>query len=1630
MAYKDLIEVNKHGAEAFDFNQTIQTDAYISSSKDEKVAINLENIYFDNNIGFVWDGKFDINFFNGKKTQVLGNGITRDASFILGIDKDGNNSFSYNPMGNPASTVSNSLYIKSELANRDNSIEKEYFLDLQKLLDEYFWDILEKEFCVEEKSKKELFQYIEENNLVDEVSLYLSGIIDAYNNSYQNNKEDLRELYDANTHDFSSRRYLACINDESFKNLSETDLMLLKMRTDANDLLGKNIRGDKEKSFLSRVDSFQELFPDVLREFGWRISDEKYSGMGTKAKVNITLSDARYLKKSFKELYTDLNKGLISEDEKKAILEYERDIFKGSISEEDRANYNNLVKTIENRYTSYLDRIDSLYSSFSRRYLDDDTMRKFDKDRADGNPFRIGTYLNYAKSNFKHFEFERENNISPEIIANQNRNLDEKINHFLEKTTYTSTKEVDGKVVTEEKEMILLDRYKQALIDKIDAVKQISNPELRDKEMQLVLEDVKALNDIQYTIEVTCGIKNTYLNEMQESQKRALLGENYQYLSFNAFLDKIEEISNQNKEDFLIDAKVTTFEKALEQSFSNVFLTEKYSEEDKIFFAEVKKYILGENDTLGIKVEEEIKKVLDVNNQYSIDSLEKFLLESNNDKILKVLNANNPIKDEYLKEVMKFFTEAEETVTRNAEIISSNERVIAAEKILESINSDINHRIRNENSKKQLENQMNQIIQGVSPSGTVIDGGIGKELFGDADLKKIFFKSDGNHIDVKKILEVRKSIIRILDEVNEQAPSVNNNVKYTLDSSTIQKIKDNPVLKEALYDKLVIIEEQFLDYKVARKEGEKAIYVKPEIAGDALVRAIDEMENLKGTDLSSIYNDKNKEIEDRINKIDRGIRKLEKELKEKQSDLEDIEYELEETKSKKALKALEEEKADLEEDIRLLKEDLDLLHEQGSYLEKEKSNYDVDIQSDISIKDERDKTETEITSNDKEYLSLLMKKRDLLEREGLNSNDNEQEIKELDELIEGLQLELKEKGVDVENIEAAELEQTDSKFNTFFESKIGSLFKSLKKDSEDEMSDLEKVESDLDKVEEKINNLIEDRGLLVEKLELINKVENQFFDSSKDIYDRLQKDLIRSMEKDNFTEANKENVQILYSSLSSELSNIRIVIDKIYTDKENKDIDKDSSNRAFDVMASSLKDISKEDFMDFINKNHSERASFIKDSVPKDSKGIYIALHNILKDVDYKDLEITRDNEENKTNKPLLKPELIDKFEQFFETQKDVYQENQDKIFNISEYKESINEYLRNCSLIPLNINATNKLFEKLNSNEDILTLSVGEETFNISSNTLNELKTYLQDFDESKLTPEKVQTFNSIIKELEAEGVDSLKISLKDSAKENLKVTLKAYGDENSVLILTGFNDFETEGVQNISINAERLYSVDSIVDNLGQFISEDGLKIDFEEFEKKHPNQFIQAEKPLTIDSSIGEINDVFVLNEALNNQDTLNIDDVNAFLKSIKEEGTTIQEFIRDSYEDDDYNKSLLERLSQLKGLDTEYKKAIEEVLIDDYGADIDNIRSQELLRQVEELDKSPKEIQKESEEVKKENEELKKTNEEVKKENKELKAVNEQQQKEIEDLKRQLEEANKSKEKNTSKDNDSDLSFEQY
>ena len=115
--------------------------------------------------------------------------------------------------------------------------------------------------------------------------------------------------------------------------------------------------------------------------------------------------------------------------------------------------------------------------------------------------------------------------------------------------------------------MILLDVRKKAVIDQANYIKK-EPQNIRKQDIPSLIENIRSLKEIQYKLEVTCGIKDTYLNQQT---KIVNLGDSDNKINPNMFIGDYSStaihssvIGNINEEDlFYLMSRGVSYDEAV-----------------------------------------------------------------------------------------------------------------------------------------------------------------------------------------------------------------------------------------------------------------------------------------------------------------------------------------------------------------------------------------------------------------------------------------------------------------------------------------------------------------------------------------------------------------------------------------------------------------------------------------------------------------------------------------------------------------------------------------------------------------------------------------------------------------------------------------------------------------------------------------------------------------------------------------------------------------------------------------------------------------------------------------------------------------------------------------------------------
>ena len=918
------------------------------------ITLKVNGISFNKNSGFSINGISMIkdSFENSNKVYDTIGDKGADANFNYKFSKDGSVSVNFVTSDSYLrAQANNNLLLKNKISSKENDDFSNYYYDIQTLIDEYFWAKLLKEMTVDDETKatkKDVFDYIKNNNLEKEVSDYITAIVSDYSESYLKNQEKIEFLKQNLENDAPNRRYLACKSDEDFQKNVKNDYVLFKIASDYKKMNYTNVRNDKQLSFTHKIDILQADFDKICDDLAWRLEPIKAPGGGKINKSSASGMERKMAAKNNDSLRAVLNDGIITSKDRDDLVVLEEKIFKGSITSDERKRYNEIVAEAENRYKKCLSRIETTYAYFEKIGLNDATMtRKYLANRSDGKIFKVGEFVKTASKDFKEFKALQSDSLSSSVMFAQKKAMDDFIDKNLERE--------DG--------ITLLDRKKIAVIQELHHIKNIDNAEMKQKRLnELVNTVLPPLNETIRLSQSCCGIQKTYTNMLQESQKIALFGENYQFANPDKLLKRLTELALENNQN-VFNEKVSKLEDFILTDFANNFNSNssennensENSEKNERIIKDIEKLFMPENG-----------KLLFLDNIYDgkpsgdvdVNKIKDYILNSNNVPDLQefINNGGESILGILKDSLNSSYTEHQDLVKQ---VVTSTEQSIATEILIDSLNVTVNNKIR-DNNKLVVDRLVNDEILGKDN----LDGGLGKIIFGDIEASMLLYNDkNSNEIDIRKVLEVRRDLLCILDSVDGKDVKP---LKYGLElfnegqHPSIGDIKNDSSLRETLYDKILALENEFLDYQNDRKEGTKAIDSKTELAGDALRDSLDRTKEFNLAEFVSLtvggsYRSRVEQFSNERNLVSEDIEKIKEELKDKQKDLDSLNEQLEEK----------------EEEIRNfpLYSDIDN-QKDANDLELKRKNVDSMRKQINSIKDDVSEKESKLKEKQAEYDKL------------------------------------------------------------------------------------------------------------------------------------------------------------------------------------------------------------------------------------------------------------------------------------------------------------------------------------------------------------------------------------------------------------------------------------------------------------------------------------------------------------------------------------------------------------------------------------------------------------------------------------------------------------------------------------
>lgn len=816
---KIVLEDGREESELFDF--LVETD-------------------YDDDGGFSSSGKFKLASPKKNKSLVSNDFIKEGFLFKPSDLKSGKVNVGFDSERFSIQDPMMSNYVEDKVQSLENKCG--YYADLNFLYDEYFFDFLKeiykKKTNSENASINDIYKYIKKMGIQSEIESYLIDITDIYNNSFLDKKELFKERSSISGYDFSHNRFLECVNDEKFISNINVRKALLENSINSVYLNNSNIRADKNISFLDFMEAHQKELDSFADELVYRGNlPLKGKNMGEVGVISRDLKDAKNYGKNLKN-------GIIFTDEKKLISEYENKIFKGTINETEKENFQALINNIQKRYENKLKRIkiirDNLYKDgYGESIINGYKLKEHNDSKTSLQDLEL------LQNSFNFRLQTQSDTLDAQVILAQNKQLETEINKHSE--------------ITETGD-ILLDEEKKAVINKIRSLLHLSNENIKESQIKTLLEnDIPALKNIVYKTESFCGLKDFYLNDMQEEQRKELLGEHYHYLSadkfFNKILKKTEELNNNSLEL----ARGTLFQ-TINERLELFAAMENVDSDMALKILETFRNIKNSDLKDSLPENNDIQEInLKVDKLLERASLENQLdLKTNYDSLKNFL-------------CLKFKESLLEVSSLNRIEVSNAEAVARANVAIEGLNDSLTHQVSNMADLKKK---------------------IGLILETNESEKIDLFTND--KLDIRKILLLRKSLYEEFNNV----PLIT---------------ADDKLKKSNIASKIVFLEEKILNYKVNRNEDTLAVSVKDKMAFTAL--------NTRDTILKDFNTfDKEKNIKE-INKFEKSLKVKKDELDSLKSQKESLfDKKFMVSKRKLKIEKLEEEIIVLQQEINEKKE--------------------------------------------------------------------------------------------------------------------------------------------------------------------------------------------------------------------------------------------------------------------------------------------------------------------------------------------------------------------------------------------------------------------------------------------------------------------------------------------------------------------------------------------------------------------------------------------------------------------------------------------------------------------------------------------------------------------------------------
>jgi len=551
------------------FEKMTQLSTYlIQGTENEKNKFFYKVSFYKDDNGFHSDGNFCFCFknkFSGSEKIVSSKRFDKKGfvfDFVNSSDYDPVKVFFEND-GTYTGIDENSLNMIIDLhTNAANS-----YKDLDLFIADYFLYSIKKVFS--NNSNEEILNQISELRLEDDIQNFIRDFVNTYSNSYLKNKEKIEERIRISGIDDYKERYYICQEDPVFQSQLKDCQMVFETKVNSKMLMKSNVRGNSSMALLDLVKSLDEELGNISEELKWRSSlfvpSRNMSWSKMKNKLCSEIED--YCNK-FQDSFSKSGYSIITKEEQERILELENLLNIGTISKKEKEEYEKLAKDITFRVNATLVKFSRFSNNLSNLGISNELARINRLNTPESytsvvfSPVPdIISSLNNLKKPLSQLKSLQSVQINAEALLEQRANLRKEIakqvkrEEIVEKTDNKNSNDRASFNrdfnISNKKGDILLDREKQAVINRIRSIETLKTDELKEDMIRnLLMSDLPALRDIVVKAEVLSGIKAFYWNDELESEGRQQVEKrHYHYLDFDGLYETLKSFKSDGIEN-------------------------------------------------------------------------------------------------------------------------------------------------------------------------------------------------------------------------------------------------------------------------------------------------------------------------------------------------------------------------------------------------------------------------------------------------------------------------------------------------------------------------------------------------------------------------------------------------------------------------------------------------------------------------------------------------------------------------------------------------------------------------------------------------------------------------------------------------------------------------------------------------------------------------------------------------------------------------------------------------------------------------------------------------------------------------------------------------------------------------